>query len=115
MRVAVLQEKYAEVFAETLGTIMPYQAKLNVSKEAAPRFFKPRSVPFFLAACYIDDIILTGKTDEEHLKQLHEVLQCLWWHGLHVKWTKCKFMQPSVNFLWMMKEFTPQQKSFKLL
>ena len=47
-RVAVLQDKYQEVFSEKLGTITPYQAKLSVTKEAKPKFFKPRSVPFAL-------------------------------------------------------------------
>jgi len=234
-RVAALQDKYQEVFSETLGTITPFQAKLNVAKDATPKFFKPRSVPFALrewveneldrlenegvlekttysewaapivavpkrdgrlrlcgdykvtvnpvldvdqyplpkpddifatlsggqkyttldlshaynqllldedsrkyvtintpkglyrytrlpfgiasapaifqrtmdsilqgvegVACYIDDIIITGKTDEEHLEHLEEVLQRLLRHGVHVKWAKCRFLQPSVDFL----------------
>ena len=44
-RVAVLQEQYEEVFSETLGTISPFQAKLSVTPDAQPKFFKPRSVP----------------------------------------------------------------------
>ncbi len=47
-QVAVLQDKYREVFSEVLGTITPYQAKLSVTKDAKPKFFKPRSVPFAL-------------------------------------------------------------------
>ena len=50
-------------------------------------------------ACYIDDIIITGKTDEEHLEHLEEVLRHLLRHGIHVKWAKCRFLQPSVDFL----------------
>ena len=47
-RVAALQDKYQEVFSETLGTITPFQAKLNVAKDATPKFFKPHSVLFAL-------------------------------------------------------------------
>ena len=50
-------------------------------------------------ACYIDDIIITGKTDEEHLAHLEEVLKRLERHGLHVKLPKCRFLQSSVIFL----------------
>ena len=234
-RVTALQDKYQEVFSETLGTITPFQAKLSVTKDAKPKFFKPRSIPFALrerveseldrlesdgvierttysewaapivavpkrdgrlrlcgdykvtvnpvldvdqyplpkpddifatlsggkkfttldlshaynqllldedsrkyvtinttkglyqytrlpfgiasapaifqrtmdsilqgidgVACYIDDIIITGKTDEEHLEHLEEVLRRLLRHGVHVKWAKCRFLQPSVDFL----------------
>ena len=45
---AALQDRYQEVFSESLGTITPFQAKLSVSQEAASKFFKPRSVPFAL-------------------------------------------------------------------
>ena len=46
--VAALQDKYQEVFLDTLETIIPFQAKLRVKKDARPKFFKPRSVPFAL-------------------------------------------------------------------
>ena len=50
-------------------------------------------------ACYIDDIIVTGRTTEEHLKQLEKHLIRLLWHGLHLKKSKCQFLQPSVVFV----------------
>ena len=50
-------------------------------------------------ACYIDDIIITGKTDEEHLARLEEVLKRLLWYGLHIRRSKCRFLQPHVIFL----------------
>ena len=49
--------------------------------------------------CYIDDILVTGTTDAEHLNNLHEVLRRLEEHGLRVKREKCKFMQNFVDFL----------------
>ena len=51
------------------------------------------------SACYIDDIILTGKDDEEHLKRLEEVMERLLRHGVKVKLPKCKFLSPSLEFL----------------
>ena len=232
---AALQEKYNEVFSDTLGTITPFKAKLTVSPNAQPKFFKPRPVPFALrerveselerleqegvlekthfsewaapvvvvpkpdgrlrlcgdykvtvnpmldvdqyplprpddifaklaggqqfstldltnaynqlildddsrkyvtvntikglyqytrlpfgissapavfqrtidtilegaegAACYIDDIIVTGQTAEQHLEHLEEVLRRLLKHGVHAKKSKCRFLQPSVVFL----------------
>ena len=50
-------------------------------------------------SCYINDIIITGKTDEEHLACLEEVLKRLLQHGLHVWKSKCHFLQPCVIFL----------------
>ena len=49
--------------------------------------------------CYLDDILITGKTDAEHLQNLEEVLKRLQHHGLRVKPTKCRFMQSSVEYL----------------
>ena len=50
-------------------------------------------------ACYIDDIIITGKTPEEHLAHLEDVLKSLQKHGIRVKLPKCQFLRPSVTFL----------------
>jgi len=49
--------------------------------------------------CYIDDIIITGKTTKEHFEHLEEVLRRLQLHGLRVKFSKCRFLKPSVDFL----------------
>ena len=49
--------------------------------------------------CYIDDILLTGSTDEEHYSNLEEVLKRLQDHGIKLKAEKCSFMQKSVEFL----------------
>ena len=51
------------------------------------------------AACYINDIIITGKMPVEHVEHLEVVLKCLLRHGVHVKRQKCQFLQPSVTFL----------------
>ena len=49
--------------------------------------------------CYLDDILVTGKNETEHLRNLEEVLKQLQQNGLRVKPAKCKFLQPSVEYL----------------
>ena len=48
---------------------------------------------------YIDDIILTGASDEEHRGTLDKVLERLKLAGLRLKTEKCFFMQPRVVYL----------------
>ena len=55
--------------------------------------------------CYIDDILITGKTDAEHLTNLDEVLQKLHKHGFC---EKCKFLADSVEYLGQ-----PQMENYK--
>ena len=43
-----------------------------------------------------DDILITGKDDEEHIKHLDSVLSRLDHYGLRLQLSKCKFMQKSV-------------------
>ena len=49
--------------------------------------------------CYIDDILVTDTTDEEHLDRLEEVLMRLKEYGLRAKKNKCYFFQASVDYL----------------
>ena len=48
---------------------------------------------------YLDDILVTAPTVEEHLKSLETVLGRLLKAGLHIKRNKCTFMSPSVTYL----------------
>jgi hypothetical protein len=48
---------------------------------------------------YVDDILITGATEEEHLKSLEEVLRRLAKAGLLVSKHKCRFMVPMVAHL----------------
>jgi hypothetical protein len=48
---------------------------------------------------YIDDILITGKTNKEHLENLEEVLRRLEQAGARLKRDKCHIMMPSVEFL----------------
>ena len=49
--------------------------------------------------CYLDDIILTGSTEAEHLATLATVLERPRSHGFRLKRQKCSFLQPSVEYL----------------
>ena len=49
-------------------------------------------------SCILDDIIITGKTDDEHLKTLEAVLQRLMDYNLRVNETKCKFFQEEIKY-----------------
>ncbi|GBG60019.1 hypothetical protein CBR_g350 [Chara braunii] len=48
---------------------------------------------------YLDDILVYSCTLEDHLRHLHDVLQCLRKHGFYAKVSKCHFAQRKVNFL----------------
>ena len=42
--------------------------------------------------CYIDDILVTGSNDAEHLQNLERVLKRLHQYGLRLKKAKCFFL-----------------------
>ena len=48
---------------------------------------------------YIDNVLITGPTNEEHLKSLEEVLKRMKEAGLKLRQDKCSFMSPSVTYL----------------
>ncbi|XP_031553785.1 uncharacterized protein K02A2.6-like [Actinia tenebrosa] len=49
--------------------------------------------------CYLDDIVVTGKSEKEHLDVLDKVLQRLEEYGLKANKRKCKFLRDSVEYL----------------
>ena len=48
---------------------------------------------------YIDDILVTGTSEQEHFQTLDEVLTRLGEAGLKLKRSKCFFLQMSVEYL----------------
>ena len=49
--------------------------------------------------CYVDDIIVYSKTEEEHIQHLRQLLSRLDAFGLKVNSNKCNFGKPAVKFL----------------
>ena len=52
-----------------------------------------------MVVCRVDDILISGKNDQEHLDHLNEVLCRLESTHLRLKLSKCKFMQPTIKYL----------------
>ena len=48
--------------------------------------------------CYLDDILITGKNDEEHLQNLSIVLKRLSDYGLRAKREKCEFFKSEISY-----------------
>ena len=48
---------------------------------------------------YIDDVLVTRKSEEEHLSTLEEVLRRIVESGLRLRKDKCMFLAPSVVYL----------------
>lgn len=48
---------------------------------------------------YLDDIIITGSTNEEHLKNVKIVFETLLFHGLRCGKEKCHFAKDRIEYL----------------
>ena len=77
--------------------------RLPFSVSAAPAIFQRviegilRGIPH--VCVYLDDILITGETEAEHLKNLDAVLTRLEEGGMRLKRKKCSFMLPAVEYL----------------
>lgn len=77
--------------------------RLPFGISSAPALFQ-RTMEQLLAGiegvvCFIDDILITGGNQTEHLLRLEKVLNCLRDCNLTVKKEKCEFFQKSVSYL----------------
>ena len=48
---------------------------------------------------YLDDILITGESEEQHLDNIEQVLGRLEMYGLRARESKCKFFEESVEYL----------------
>ncbi len=56
--------RHSDVFKEELGTLRGLQAKIHISPEAVPRFFRPRSVPYAMRTKVDDEL---NSLQKEHV------------------------------------------------
>jgi len=98
-----LDEESAQYLTINTHMGMYQYTRLPFGVASAPAIFQ-RAMDEILqgiegTVCYIDNILVTGNTDEEHLQRLQEVLRRLRDSGLRLKSEKCAFFQPSVEYL----------------
>lgn len=70
---------------------------------AAPGIFQRTVENLFVlvpnSVNYLDDLYVTGQTDDEHLKNLNQILTICEEQGLSIKKNKCQFLKEEVEFL----------------
>ena len=57
--------------------------------------------------CFIDDILVTGENEADHLKTLNLVLERLEKHRVKLNQSKCQFLKSQVSYLGhLVREFS---------
>uniref|UniRef100_A0AAQ4RGR7 ribonuclease H n=1 Tax=Gasterosteus aculeatus aculeatus TaxID=481459 RepID=A0AAQ4RGR7_GASAC len=107
LRQAYLQMQVDEESQELL-TIVTHKGlfryrRLPFGITSAPALFQ-RAMDQILSGltgvqCYLDDLLITGKDEQERLRNLDAALQRLEEYGLRVRTAKCEFFQSSVEYL----------------
>ena len=101
-QVSLMEESKVLTTINTHKGLFRYN-RLPFGVSAAPSIFQ-RTMESLMqglphVVVYIDDILVTGATQQEHLHTLEEVLSRLEKAGARLKREKCKFMLPSVEYL----------------
>ena len=52
-----------------------------------------------LVMCYVDDVVITTPTLEDHIERLDEVFACMMRSGLKCKPSKCEILKDSIKYL----------------
>ena len=76
--------------------------RLPYGVSTAPAIFQAvmdRILQGLPVACYLDDILVAGRTQEEHDENLQQVLERLEKAGIRLHKEKCQFSQPEVEYL----------------
>ncbi|GAX73512.1 hypothetical protein CEUSTIGMA_g964.t1 [Chlamydomonas eustigma] len=99
-----MQDVYTTAFKTRYGlyefTVTPFG--LTNVPAAFMRVMHDVLKPFIdkFVICYLDDVLIYPKTEQEHLQHLEVVLRAFEQHNLKVKLSKCSlFAQPSTRFL----------------
>ena len=95
--------------------------RLPYGVSTAPAIFQSvmdRILQGLPVACYLDDILVAGKSKEEHDQRLEQVLPQLAQSGIHLQKEKCWFCQTQVEYLGHCVDATgihPRRKSLQQL
>lgn len=98
-----LEEKSRKLVTVTTHRGLFWYTCLPFGVASAPAIFQKlmdsilKGIPRVI--CYIDDMLITGVSDQDHLQNLSLVLQQLTKHNIRVKKSKCEFLMPSVEYL----------------
>ena len=80
-----------------------YYNRLPFGVASAPSIFKHTMKNILQGidhvCVYLDDILVTGATEQEHLQNLDKVLSRLETAGMRLKHDKCAFLLPAVEYL----------------
>ncbi len=102
LQIPLHEESKPLVTINTLQGLYRYN-RLPFGVSTAPAIFQRtmenllRGIPH--VTVYIDDILVTGETESEHLQNLEEALQRLETAGMRLKRSKCRFMMNEVEYL----------------
>ena len=83
-------------------TRMPYGVK--PASGIFQRFIKNKLSNIPCTVVKIDDILITGKNDEEHLKNIEKVLEILNELGATVNKNKCLFVANEIEYIGFLKD-----------
>lgn len=96
----LLDEKSSELVTINIHTdTTDYPLELPLPLPLFQRFMDTLFQGFNGVAAYIDDILVTGSDEKDHLINLEAVLTKLNSCGLRLNKSKCLFMKPSVEYL----------------
>lgn len=106
-----LSQAYQQVpldeYSQKLVTINTHLGLFSYTRvpfgiSAAPALFQgimDKVLQGLECGCYLDDIVITGRSDAEHWKNLTLVLERLQRFGFRLQEAKCEFFQDSVKYL----------------
>ncbi|XP_055633299.1 uncharacterized protein K02A2.6-like [Toxorhynchites rutilus septentrionalis] len=102
LQVEVEEESQKYVTINTHRGLLKYN-RLPPGIKSAPGAFQ-RIIDSMVAEIpgvkpYLDDIMIAGRTKEEHDRSLHEVLERIKTYGFHLRIEKCRFGLSQIKFL----------------
>ena len=99
----IVVDEQSRIFLTINTHLGLYQYKwLPFGISAAPAIFQSvmdKVLQGLEVGCFLDDLVVTGKDDDEHLYNLKRVLERLSECGFRLEKSKCRFILPSIMYL----------------